>query len=211
MLLENTVTPWSTLVADKTRIAGFMGNRGILHDTTRSIVKRWTHKSWVFCATSYKGIDRRPLFRTDPFRYSELFFLDEATAYAAGHRPCNYCRREALVLFKTIWCAVNRTGVPPNSVQMSEIDTQLHSERVVRGGSKVRYTAPMNSLPFGTMFEHDHSAYLIGKQAIYLWSASGYHPAELAPASEVHVLTPASVVASFSHGLKPQVHDSVSK
>lgn len=208
MILQNTIDPSGNLCAIEARRVALMGNRGILHNEQREIVKPWAHKSWVCCATSFKNIDRRPLFRTPPNTYSELFFLDEATAYSAGHRPCNYCRREALKAFKHFWCLANRPGCSEKEISTKEIDSQLHLERVQRNRDKVTFQAPLAELPFGTMFKTENQAYLVGRTGILRWSFTGYTQCDTDLPSEVQVLTPLSIVAAFKAGLIPQVNES---
>jgi len=208
MILQNTVDPRGHLQRSETRIVSFMGNRGILHDDDRNIVKPWAHKSWVCCSTSYKSIDRRPLFRTPPNRYSELFFLDEVTAYAAGHRPCNYCRREAFQNFKQFWCMANKPGVTSDSISAKEIDAQIHSERATKGREKMTFFAPISELPVGAMFEIEDAFYAVGVGSFLRWSFNGYHQCKLNINGDVTVLTPRSVVEAFRIGLRPMFHKS---
>lgn len=150
MPLQNRVDPWGNLIAVGARGA-WLGNRGILHDANRNIVTAWKHKSWITCQLTFRG-RRRQVFA--PNRYSELFFLDEATAFAAGHRPCAECRRERYMEFKAAWLEAN-VGLSSKSLPIAEIDKQLHSERTRRGGGKVTYKADFNSLPPGTFIERD--------------------------------------------------------
>ena len=209
MLLQNTVDPWSNLRCDKTRIGTLMGNRGVIHDRDRQVAKKtWQGKRWICCARNFKGIDRRPLFKTDPFSYSELFFLDEATAYAAGHRPCNDCRRTDLALFKKLWADAGCSQDASVPVAVTEVDSQLHRERLRADGSKQTYRARLHSLPPGAMVAQGDDAYLLRLRGVRLWTASGYVPAVLPPDAEVDVLTPRSVVKLLGLGLPVKVHSS---
>ena len=209
MLLQNTVDPWSNLVRDRSRIATFMGNRGVAHDSNRQIkTKTWETRRWICCARDFKGIDRRPLFKTEPFSYSELFFLDEATAYAAGHRPCNDCRKEALSLFKSIWLLTHRDEGNTHPLTVKEIDDRLHSERLDHNGAKATYAASISSLPPGTMFSYEGGAFLVQADGIRRWTSSGYHTASADPSTTVAVLTPPSIVKMIQQGLPVQVHES---
>lgn len=180
-----------------------MGNRGILHDASRRIVKQWTTKAWVACDPCYRGISRKPLF--SPGSYSELFFLDEATAFAAGHRPCAYCQRDRFNAFKAAWAvSVGRTAA---SVLIEEIDRALQKERVARGVDKVTFTARADSLPEGTMFAVGDGAHLLHRGALWRWSFRGYErAAPIEPDLAVSVLTPRTMVRLFADGLKPRVH-----
>ena len=181
------------------------GNRGSLHDSEKRIRKHWVGKSWVACDPGYKKIDRKPLFQVG--RYSELFFLDEATAYAAGHRPCAYCQRERFNSFKAMWAASHRTGDAASTLSIKEIDEHLHRERAARGGKKVVFSSPLANLPDGTMIEVDKVAILLHRGRQLKWSFEGYTPTNpLQVSSPVTVLTPESIVQLLGQGLKPRVH-----
>ncbi len=209
VLLQNTVNPWSGLLRDRSRIATFMGNRGVIHDQSREIKpKAWVGKRWICCAKEFKGIDRRPLFKTDPFSYTELFFLDEATAYSAGHRPCNDCRNADLSKFKQFWAEAFGALTPGVRLTVGEIDSQLHRERIGANGSKGTYSANRNSLPLGVMFAYGGQAYLVRRHGVRLWTTSGYLPANVPQGAEVEVLTPKSIVQLIKLGLPVQVHSS---
>ena len=127
MPLQNRVTPFGELVAAPER-GSFTGNRGIIHDPiARTLLrKRWTTKAWLTCRLDYKGI-RRTVMGTGS--WTELFFLDEATALAAGHRPCFLCRRDAAKIFQAKWAAGNGCSLPT----APQIDRALHRERLWRG------------------------------------------------------------------------------
>ena len=128
-----------------------MGNRGILHNDAGEIIAPWQHRAWVTCVLEYKG-RRRQVFSHR--RYSELFFLDEATALSAGHRPCAFCRRERFNEFKALWCRANMDGAPPSSVPAPVMDRRLHSERALRGGGKATFVMKPKDLPAGAFIEH---------------------------------------------------------
>lgn len=207
MPLQNRVDPWGNLHADTSRAGTMMGNRGILHDQHRTIVRRWAGKSWVACDPSFKGIDRKPLFQVG--RYSELFFLDEATAYAAGHRPCAYCHRERFNAFKHAWIDAHGAGSSPPPAGIKEIDARLHQERTSRNGEKLTYSSTLGSVPEGTIIEADGTALLLHGQKWLRWSFAGYTPAVAPPADAiVKVLTPKSIVKLYERGLRPRVHSS---
>ncbi|MBK1684002.1 hypothetical protein [Rhodoferax fermentans] len=208
MLLQNTVDPWSNLRRDKNRIVQFMGNRGVVHDQFREVKKTWDRKRWIFCVKDFKGIDRRPLFKTQPFSYSELFFLDEATAYAAGHRPCNDCRKAELAVFKELWASFPESLNSSMSIGVKEIDSQLHSERIDGQRKKATYRASLDSLPPGAMFSLDGHAYLVRLHGVRIWSSSGYSNTTLTPDVDVDVLTPKSIMQLIRLGLPVQVHES---
>lgn len=201
-MLNNRVDPWGVLNAVPDRGA-LMGNRGILHNEENEVVRPWAHKGWVTCVLSYE-----PIRRPKPFRavnYYKLFFLDEATAFAAGHRPCTTCQRERSIQFKEAWIRANIYSSPAGGhIAMSEIDKVLHNERAQRGGGKRSYAATLGALPIGTMFSIDGTAYLVGPSGHHQWSFAGYGgPETLSADATVSVLTPASVVKAFSTGLVP--------
>ncbi len=135
-----------------------------------------------------------------PGRYTELFFLDEATALAAGHRPCAECRRERFNEFRAAW-AVGQ-GVDPASVRVGPLDRVLHAERLDDDGGKRTYGARLGDLPDGTMVSLEpDSAHLLRDGALHPWGPGGYGPAEPAdPGRQVDVLTPRSIVAALLNG-----------
>ncbi|MGX4641588.1 hypothetical protein [Massilia sp. SYSU DXS3249] len=185
-----------------------MGNRGILHDELQAVRRPWAHKAWVACSLSYGDI-KRPVFSQG--NYSELFFLDEATAFAAGHRPCNTCRRARHVAFKSAWLQANRPDAGATFTRMAEIDAALHAERAIPGGGKRSYEAPLAELPDGAMFEHAGKGYLVWQGKILEWSFGGYAPAAALPSSTtVRVLTPPSIVRMLAAGYALEVHPSAS-
>lgn len=184
-----------------------MGNRGILHDENNEIVRPWAHKAWVTCLLSFKEIKRpRPFSKGN---YSELFFLDEATAFAAGHRPCAYCQRERHMRFKEAWQRANVDESALPSVRAPDIDKVLHNERAIRGGGKRTFDAPLSDLPLGSMFESKGHALLVAPRGYLPWSFEGYGaPMHIDCKALVRVLTPHSVLRAFSAGFTPKVHVS---
>lgn len=204
--LQNRVDPWGQLKSVRSR-GTLMGNRGILHDDQQRLLRKWARKPWVTCLLSFGEIRRVPF---SPGNYSELFFLDEATALAAGHRPCKTCQRNKHVEFKTTWLRANRPGEDNSSVLIAEIDNALHDERVTRDGHKITFDARLSELPDGTIFEHNGDALLVWMDRLWRWSHDGYSPAESIPASTVvPVLTPRSIVQMLAAGYRPDVHGSV--
>lgn len=204
MPLQNRVDPCGRLHAVAARGA-WMGNRGILHDDAKRIVAPWRLKRWITCALSFKGRQRKVF---TPHRYSELFFLDEATAFAAGHRPCAECRRERYEEFRAAWSAAKSAGRAAQPPGADEIDRVLHAERAMRGGGKRTWQAALAELPDGTFVEHDGHPYVIRSGMLWPWSFTGYGkpiPARAA-ARHVTVLTPQSIVRVFGSGFVPQVH-----
>lgn len=204
--LQNRVDPWGALRAVAHR-GMLMGNRGILHDARNSIVRPWAHKAWVTCLLEFKGMKRNKPFSEG--NYSELFFIDEATAFAAGHRPCAYCQRERHREFKAAWVRANVSSETSTTTLMPAIDSVLHAERCIPGGRKVTFDSPLDALPVGAMFEHQANAYLVAPAGCLPWSFSGYGAATSIGAGEVvNVLTPQSVVRAFAAGFTPQFHPS---
>ncbi len=207
MPLQNRVDPWGTLLAVNARGA-WLGNRGILHNAQKEIIAPWRHKAWITCTLVHQGI-RRPIFQ--PHSYSELFFLDEATAFSAGHRPCAECRRARYTEFKGAWCAANREN-EVRSIRATAIDNQLHTERAARGSIKVTYSTAFQHIPVGTLIEWQGDAWLYWQGQLNRWSPAGYVEAVDPPPLRdlVTVLTPRSIVRIFAEGFVPQVHESAS-
>jgi hypothetical protein len=186
-----------------------MGNRGILHNEARQIVRPWARKPWVTCVLSFGDVKRTPF---SPGNYSELFFLDEATSLAAGHRPCKTCQRDRHNEFKEAWLRANMTDAEGTFIPISKIDEALHSERGIPGGGKITFESRYADLPVGTMFEYRDAAYLVWDGMLLRWSFSGYSAADPIPKeSTVHVLTPKSIVRMFESGFRPDVHPSAGK
>ncbi|OGA47468.1 MAG: hypothetical protein A3G24_14420 [Betaproteobacteria bacterium RIFCSPLOWO2_12_FULL_62_13] len=206
MPLQNRVDPWGRLQAVTAR-GTLLGNRGILHNARKEIITTSARKGWVTCLLEFEG-RRREVFGAGT--YSELFFLDEATAFSAGHRPCAECRRERYNEFKSAWVAANpelvRSGNPP----IGEIDKVLHAERVDREGRKVIFEGTFGDLPPGTFIELDGNAVLVWHRGLLRWFFEGYSRLDESPAASasVRVLTPASVVTVFRAGFSPGVHVS---
>jgi hypothetical protein len=203
--LQNRVDPYGKLHAVDARGA-WMGNRGVLHDESKRIVAPWRLKRWITCKLRFKE-RRRVVF--SPRRWSELFFLDEATAFAAGHRPCAECRRDRFNAFRAAWRSVNADLLGKDSSRIDDIDKVLHSERVAAGGAKQTYTAQLDALPSGTFVAYRNVPHLIWNGQLWPWSFSGYAAPIKVREAEVAVLTPKSIVRVFQSGLLlPQVHES---
>ncbi len=205
--LQNRVTPRGNFEAVRARGA-WLGNRGILHNDRREIIAPWRHKAWVTCKLEFKN-RKRPVF--SPGTYTELFFLDEATAFAAGHRPCGECRREKFKAFKAAWCTANRNILQAPDPAIGFLDKHLHAERVVRGKGQVTHEEKIKNLPDGVFVEFEGSAVLKWQGYLHTWSQHGYvgHQPISASSTIVQVLTPKSVVATILEGLDVEVHESV--
>jgi hypothetical protein len=182
-----------------------MGNRGVLHDEHRSIRRSFKLKAWITCVLQFKGRHRKVM---SPDRWTELFFLDEATAFAAGHRPCFECRREDAKRFKYFWLKGNPENEFNEMVSINEIDKILHQERIDRHGGKISYEETVGTLPDGSFIELDGKAYLVAQGKIFRWSPFGYEQGDSLPAGQkVRVLTPRSVVNAIRAGYIPQIND----
>ncbi len=204
MPLQNRVTPYGEIVAIPER-GLLMGNRGILHDEARRIVRSWQVQRWIVCVTEFRGRHRQVM---RPHSYTELFFLDEATAFAAGHRPCAECRNADYRRFLAAWAQC--VGGPTNA---GHIDAVLHAERLEGRGASQRkrtYDQQLAPLPDGAMITLDGSAWLLWRGRLLQWSAAGYSVRRpLPPAStRVEVLTPRSLVAVLGEGYQLLVHPS---
>jgi hypothetical protein len=206
--LQNRVDPRGALHAVAEH-GTLMGNRGILHDADNKIVRQWQHKSWVTCLLEFGDLKRNPF---KPNNYSELFFLDEATSLAAGHRPCGFCQRNRFQLFKDEWFKSNTASDEMTSRAIGAIDKVLHVQRVVPGGAKRTYSCVLAELPIGTMFEIDGAVFLNWTTGQLPWSFKGYAlPVKLPSSTTVQVLTPPSVVRMFLNGFIPRVHMSAGR
>jgi hypothetical protein len=184
----------------------WMGNRGVLHNETGKVVAQWRLKRWIICTLNFKN-RWRPVFA--PRRYSELFFLDEATAFSAGHRPCAECRRERYKEFRAAWASANSVGC--KFLYAEDIDQQLHDERVLPDGEKQSYESRLSDLPSGTFIERGGVAHLLWKGELIPWTFAGYGVpiTDKFDVEDLRVLTPASIVATFKQGFIPQIHESV--
>ena len=209
MPLQNRVDPWGRLHAIEAR-GTLLGNRGILHNAQKEIISNSARKGWVTCRLEFEG-RQREVFSAGS--YSELFFLDEATAFSAGHRPCAECRRGRYNEFKAAWVRANPGLVRSANPSITEIDKVLHAERARRGGGKVTFEALLAELPPGAFIEVDGEAFLVWRGGLLRWSFDGYSGGQSLPASStrVRVLTPASVVRVFRSGFVPGVHASAGR
>jgi len=183
-----------------------MGNRGVLHDAQKRIVAEHRLERWITCVLTFRGRHREVF---TPGRYTELFFLDEATSLAAGHRPCAECRRSRYEEFRAAWARGRGEAAAAPLPSAVAIDAVLHAERLSPDGGKKTYEAPLSSLPDGTMVEHGGRAHLWRRGALVPWSFTGYGTRVPALAGGiVTVLTPHSTVRTIAAGFVPQVHES---
>jgi len=199
MPLQNRVTPFGEIVAIAQR-GLFTGNRGIIHDpATKTLLKRrWASKAWLICSCEYKGRRRDVMAGRS---WTELFFLDEAVALAAGHRPCFTCRREAAERFRNAWAA-GRDEPRPSA---ASIDAVLHQERLDHGRKRIHpITRPLAALPDGTMVVSAGSAFTLVAGQAFRWAPDGYAPPERLHHAD-GLLTPPSTVRALAAGYRPVI------
>ena len=195
MPLQNRVTPFGDIVAAPER-GTMMGNRGILHDERRTLGRRrWTHKAWICCVTEFRGRKRQVMA---PGRYTELFFLDEAVALAAGHRPCFECRRAAAKAYSACWGGSPRAG---------EMDRVLHAERL-DGRRRRIHIREFADLPDGAFVSRDGAAWLVRGTMLLRYTPGGYDAAAERPAGAAEVLTPPATLRALRAGYAPLLHPS---
>jgi hypothetical protein len=201
MPLQNRVTPSGDIIATPHR-GLFTGNRGIIHDpATKTLTRRWASRAWLTCVCEYKGRRRDVMGGRS---WTELFFLDEATALAAGHRPCFFCRRDDANRFRSAW----EEGNNVRRVRAADIDRLLHGERL-DGGRKRLHPLPLSlqELPNGAMVARGNKSYLIARGQAFCWSPDGYTSFREAFADPM-LLTPPSTVRALLAGYRPVLHPS---
>jgi hypothetical protein len=196
--LRNRVTPSGELIATEHR-GTMYGNRGVLHNDDLALVRRYQVRRWLVCVLEFRG-RRRPILR--PRRYTELFFLDEAVALAAGHRPCAECRHPAYQSFRTAWTTALAL---PGKSSADDIDRVLHDERRLVGGARVTYPAPLRELPDGVFIARDGEFWLVHGGGLHRWTPAGYAERTDQFDGPAAVLTPRSTVAAIRAGYRPLV------
>ena len=182
-----------------------MGNRGGLHDDQGRIKRAYQVTRWIICVLDFRGRKRVVM---QPGHYTELFFLDEATALAAGHRPCAECQRARYDLFRDFWAKSHQSASRPRA---GEMDAALHAARW-QDGRKVTYTAHLDNLPNGTIIAapDDETPYLLWQGRLWHWDFSGYTlGAPWQPSAAVRVLTPQPIVEILAAGYLVQLHPSL--
>jgi hypothetical protein len=201
MPLQNRVTPSGEIIATPHR-GMFTGNRGIIHDpATRTLTRRWAGNAWLTCVCEFRGRRREVMSGRS---WTELFFLDEATALSAGHRPCFHCRRDDANRFRAAWERGN--GVVDRLAR--DIDAVLHGERLSGRGKRLHpLPAPLQQLPDGAMVQEGNESYLILQGRALLWSPAGYREALRTPQATM-LLTPPSTLRALSAGYRPVLHPS---
>jgi len=202
---QNRVNPLSELIATPERGLVY-GNRGCLHDDRGRITRRFNGRRWISCQLQFKDWRRGSLLQ--PGKFTELFFLDEATAFAAG--PCALCRRADYNRFVEAWQALH-----PGQSGADAIDAQLHDERVVPGTRAQRHhSAAFDTLPDGAFVLHEDAPHLVLNDSLLAWSAAGYVARAARPTgAQARLITPPSLVAvlrSNWESLVTVVHPSAS-
>jgi hypothetical protein len=201
LTLQNRVLPTGEIVADPAR-GLFTGNRGIIHRADGTLgTARWRHKHWITCTLAHpKDTYHGPMADRG---WTALFFLDEAVALAAGHRPCHYCRREAYGAYRTAWARAE--GTEPDH---SAMDNALHAARVTRQRAQIRHRGCLRDLPDGAFVLHEGRAHLVLGDALLPFDPSGYGQPVGRPAGEATILTPPPSIAALGHGFRPVLHPS---
>jgi hypothetical protein len=198
---QNRVTPNGQIISVCDR-GMFWGNRGCLHDRDGDLVRYSRGKAWAICVLEYKGRRRQLLA---PGRLTELFFLDEATALAAGHRPCGECRYSDYQSFRTAWAVAH----PGTEARAAAIDALLHADRLIAPGTRRNYKQRLGNLPEGTMIAVDGRPWLVSGDELLAWGPGGYGERRpIQPDVEVTVITPRATVATLAAGYLPVVHPS---
>lgn len=207
MPLRNRVDPSGAIHATPER-GEFFGNRGCIHNSHGEIVRKPPVRRWIICVTEFKGRRRKLL---QPGRYTELFFLDEVTGLAAGHRPCFECRREAALAYAHCFAAGHGQKRP----SADEMDFILDDERSWPAKDSRRQITleEVANLPDGAMLRHDDTFHAVRAGKLLPWSFGGYgNPAENFDAlgqGPVYLVTPRSSLRALSAGYDPQFHASV--
>ena len=197
MPFRNRVTPFSEIIESPAR-GTLWGNRGVLHNDARQLVRSWQVRRWIACKLEFKG--RRRADPMPPGRFTGLFFLDEPTALAAGHRPCAECRREDYNRFRALWRKAN----PGQPSMADDMDRVLHAERLGPKGSKRVHLQKLSGVPDGAMIVEDERAWLVSGRELRAWTPFGYeeHPRRR-HSRTVAVLTPPSIVTVIWLGYRP--------
>jgi hypothetical protein len=200
-MLQNRVDPLGRFIKTSAR-GSWMGNRGVIHKH-KQITKMFKHKAWITCTLEFKGRKRTVM---TPGRWTELFFLDEATAFSAGHRPCFECRKDDAQRFKSCWIKGNPTHDFSMTTSINKIDEIIHGERIDNEKNKVIHQRISSDIPEGTFILMNNDPYVFTKGRLYRWTAFGYTDSIAVPeASILTILTPHSVVNAFRAGYVPQI------
>jgi hypothetical protein len=218
MPLQNRVDPFGQIHAIAAR-GLFTGNRGVIHDPdTRTLLRRrWATPHWIICALDYNDRPPRDVMGRNARKpggalrtgWTELFFLDEVTALAAGHRPCFFCRREAAKRYAGAYADAFGTAEP----RVPEIDGRLHAERLATGAEPRRLTeADVRALPDGAMVALGQKPFAVRGGALVPWSFAGYGtppPGCRSLPAPATLITPPTTVAVLRAGYRPVWHDTI--
>ena len=214
--LQNRVMPDGEIVAISAR-GTVLGNRGgRIHSADRVLTRRrWASRAWISCQLSFKGRQRTVM---SPGSYTELFFLDEATAFAAGHRPCFECRRAEANRFAMLWAQAVAADATGGRARAADMDRCLHYERLTSSGEKRTHRAAISNLPDGAMIHwpdegaRETSFALVLADRLLIWRPEGYVRARPRPMQGlVEVLTPESIIAVFRAGYRPKIHETAQR
>src|ERR1700681_895604 len=197
--LQNRVTPTGDIIATAHR-GMFTGKRGIIHNpATKTLTRRWASREWLTCVCEFRGRRREEMGGRS---WTGLFFLDEATALSAGHRPCLFCRRDDANRLRTAW--EQATGV--KHILADGIDAVLHRERLDGRAKRLHpLPAPVDRLADGAMGAGGGESYLVTNGRIWRWSFDGYHPANISTGAAM-LLTPPSTLRALDAGYRPVLH-----
>ena len=210
MPLQNRVNPFSEVIADPAR-GTLMGSRGRLHEAGRGVVRAYRGSNWILCRLQFNGRKRQLMA---PGQYTELFFLDEATGLAAGHRPCGECQKARYLHFKQCWVAGNPALAESPEPSAEGMDNALHADRLDGRGRPSRqrtHVSALGDLPAGVMvvLPGDENPMLVTPGGLRRWTVAWYGPPVVTPAdTTVTVLTPSSVVRAIAAGFTPGFHPS---
>jgi len=202
---QNRVTPFSSIVAVSAR-GTLTGNRGCLYDDRQNIRRPFQGTRWIICLLEFKGRKRNLM---TPGQYTELFFLDEATALAAGHRPCAECQRERFTRFRDLWATANPESAGTSRPAATVMDLAIHPERTATINHASWSYLSIENMPDGVFVtDDDRTAYLILAGQHLRWGPSGYERPPTRLEYPVRILTPASVVRTLAAGYSAGIHDS---
>jgi hypothetical protein len=200
-MLQNRVDPFGNLITSTAR-GLWMGNRGVIHNHEKQIMKAYAHKAWIICKLEFKGRKRMVMA---PDRWTELFFLDEATALSAGHRPCFECRRQDALHFKECWIKGNPSHDFTKATSINRMDEIIHLERISTERKKVLHQRRLSDIPDGTFLVINAEPWLYFNKKMHRWTPSGYKDrVDVSQTSLFDILTPNSIVNTLRAGYVPQ-------
>lgn len=210
--LQNRVDPFGEIHAVSNRGTMFGNRGGCMHRDKKLVGRPWTNQRWICCLLEFKNRHRRELMATG--LYTELFFLDEATAFAAGHRPCMECRRPDAKRFIAAWSAAHLPAGQPLKT-INHLDEIAHRERIDPATKRQRTSrVQLSTLPDGVLLTLDDrptQPMLLWRGRLHEWTFGGYRNSVRKPNDQaVTLLTPPSFAIAFSAGYEPTVHPTAS-